>query len=317
MERVIGVDVSKDYLDAATLPPTPQRRFTNDPAGIAELVDWARQFGPERLVFESTGAYQKAAVGALLAAALPAVVVNARQVRDFAKGLGILAKTDAIDASVLARFGQVVPTVVRPLPAADLQAFQELCDRRGQLVRMLAVEKNHRHAAGAAKVVQNIDAHIRYLEKQIKTLEDRLDRCVENSEAFRARDEILQSIPGVGPQVSRTLLAYLPELGQGTRQQLTALVGLAPFNDDSGTASHTRHIRGGRGKVRIGLYQAAVVAIRHCPPLKEFYVRLKQRGKASKVALIAVARKLLVLANALVRSMKPYDPANSVCPKNA
>jgi len=319
MERILGVDVSKDYLDTDTLPTTQKRRFANDPIGIAELVEWARAFRPDRIVFESTGPYQRAAVGALLAAALPAVVVNARQVRDFAKALGILAKTDAIDAAVLARFGQVVPTTVRPLPVAEIQAFQELYDRRGQLVRMLAAEKNHRHAAAAAsaKVVQNIDAHIRYLEKQIQALEDRMDQFVESSEAFRARDEILQSIPGVGPQVSRTLLAYLPELGHGTRQQISALVGLAPFNDDSGTQSHTRHIRGGRGKVRLGLYQAAVVAIRHLPVLKDFYIRLKARGKASKVALIAVARKLLVLANALIRTMKPYEPANSVCPKNA
>jgi transposase len=315
MERILGVDVSKDHLDTDTLPATAKRRFTNDAAGIAELVQWARAFGPERIVFESTGHYQKAAVGALLAASLPAVVVNARQARDFAKGLGILAKTDAIDASVLARFGQVVPTVVRPLPEPEIQAFQELYDRRGQLVKMLAAEKNHRHAA-AAKIVRNIDAHIRYLEKQIKDLEERMDHFVQNSEAFRARDEILQSIPGVGPQVSRTLLAYLPELGQASRQQISALVGLAPFNDDSGAQSHTRHIRGGRGKVRLGLYQAAVVAIRHCPPLKDFYCRLKQRGKATKVGLIAVARKLLVLANALVRHMKPYDPANSVCLNN-
>jgi transposase len=317
MERILGVDVSKDYLDTDTLPSTQKRRFTNDPAGIDELVEWARQFRPDRIVFESTGHYQKAAVGALLGASLPAVVVNARQVRDFAKALGILAKTDTIDAGVLARFGQVVPTIVRPLPAPEIQAFQELYDRRGQLVRMSAVEKNHRHATTSAKVIKNIDAHIHYLKKQIKTLEDRMDHFVENSEAFRAKDEILQSIPGVGPHVSRTLMAYLPELGQATRQQISALVGLAPFNNDSGTASHTRHIRGGRGKVRLGLYQAAVVAIRHCPPMTDFYIRLKQRGKASKVALIAVARKLLVLANALVRSMKPYDPANSVCQKNA
>jgi transposase len=316
MERVLGVDVSKDYLDTDSLPTIGKRRFTNDAAGIAGLVEWARAFRPDRVVFESTGHYQKAAVGALLAASLPAVVVNARQVRDFAKALGILAKTDAIDASVLARFGQVVATVVRPLPAPEIQAFQELYDRRGQLVKMLAAEKNHRHAAAASKIVRNIDTHIRYLEKQIKDLEERMDHFVQNSEAFRARDDILQSIPGVGPQVSRTLLAYLPELGQSTRQQISALVGLAPFNDDSGTQSHTRHIRGGRGKVRLGLYQAAVVAIRHCPPLKDFYIRLKQRGKASKVSLIAVARKLLVLANALVRNMKPYDPANSVCLNN-
>jgi transposase len=317
MERIIGVDVSKNYLDADTLPSTQKRRFTNDAAGIAELVEWARPFQPERIVFESTGHYQKAAVGALLAASLPAVVVNARQVRHFAEALGILAKTDSIDAGVLARFGQIVSTIVRPLPAPEIQAFQELYDRRGQLVRMVATEKNHRHAVTSAKVIRGIDAHIRYLEKQIQELEDRMDRFVENSEAFRARDEILQSIPGVGPQVSRTLLAYLPELGLATRQQISALVGLAPFNHDSGTRSHTRHIRGGRGKVRLGLYQAAVVAIRHCPPMKDFYIRLKQRGKASKVALIAVARKILVLANALVRSMKPYTQANSVCPNVA
>jgi transposase len=283
MERMLGVDVSKDFLDTDTLPATEPRRFTNDAAGIADLVAWAQQFGPHRIIFESTGHYQKAAVGALLAATLPAVVVNARQVRDFAKGLGILAKTDQIDATVLARFGQVVTTVVRPLPAAHVQAFQALYDRRGQLVRMLAVEKNHRHATSSAKVLQNINAHLRYLEKQIEALEKRLDNAVQQSETFRARDAILQSLPGVGPQVSRTLLAYLPELGQGSRQQVAALVGLAPFNDDSGSQSHSRHSRGGRGKVRLGLYQAAVVAIRHCPPLRDFYRRLKERGKASKV----------------------------------
>ena len=317
MERTIGIDVSKDALDTQALPTGQRRRFTNDATGIAELVEWARPLAAERIILESTGHYQKAAVGALLAAALPAVVVNARQARDFAKALGVLAKTDTIDAGVLARFGQVIPTVVRPLPAPEIQAFQEFYDRRSQLVRMLAVERNHRHAASSAKVIRDIDAHIRQLEKRIETLEDRMDHFVENSETFRARDEILQSIPGVGPQVSRTLLAHLPELGDGDRHRITALVGLAPFADDSGEQQHTRHIRGGRGKVRLGLYQAAVVAIRHCPPMKEMYVRLKQRGKASKVALIAVARKLLVLANALIRKMTPYNPANSVCPKTA
>jgi transposase len=317
MDRIIGIDVSKDYLDVLSLPTSQKRRFTNDAEGIAELVVWAREMAPQRIVLESTGHYQKRAVGALLAAALPAVVVNARQVRDFAKGLGMLAKTDAIDAGILARFGQVVATTVRPLPGPEIQEFQDLYDRRGPLVRMLATEKNHRHASSSAKVLKNIDAHIAYLKKQIEALEDRMDRFVESCDAFRAKDEVLQSIPGVGPQVSRTLLAHLPELGQGSRQKISALVGLAPYNDDSGKASHTRHIRGGRGKVRIGLYQAAVVAIRHCAEMKDFYLRLKQRGKATKVALIAIARKLLVLANALVRSMKPYESrANSVCPKS-
>jgi transposase len=315
---ILGIDVSKDRLDAATGEATVKRCFRNDAEGVAELVEWARQLHPTRIVFESTGHYQKRAVGALLAASLPAVVVNARQVRDFAKGLGILAKTDTIDAAVLARFGQVVNTTVRPLPAPQIQEFQARFDRRAQLVRMLAVEKNHRHAVDFPKILKNIDAHIAYLEKQIEALEEQMDNFIDSSEAFRAKDEVLQSIPGVGPHVARTLLAYLPELGTDTRQRITALVGLAPYNDDSGQSSHTRHIRGGRGKVRIGLYQAAVVAIRCCPEFKEFYIRLKAKGKASKVALIAVARKLLVLANALVRNMTPYQaPANSVCPENA
>lgn len=320
MSRIlIGVDVCKDFLDAHARPAGVPKRFANTPAGIEQLVAWVQSLAPERVVFESTGPYQKAAVGALLAAGLPAVVVNARQVRDFAKGTGQLAKTDKIDAAILAHFGEVVATVVRPLPPQESREFREWCDRRSQLVRMLATEKNHRHAAqgGAAKVLKNIDKHIAFLQQQIEDLEDRMDRLVAESETFKAKDEILQSIVGIGPQVSRTLLVHLPELGQGNRQSIAALVGLAPFADDSGTCSRLRRIRGGRAKVRIALYQAAVAAIRYCPVMKAFYASLKARGKASKVALIAVARKLLVLANALLRSGVPYQPrTNSVCPQN-
>jgi transposase len=319
MSRVlIGVDVCKDFLDAHARPAGLAQRFDNTPAGIEQLVAWARGLAPDRIVFESTGPYHKAAVGALLAAGLPAVVVNARQVRDFAKGTGQLAKTDRIDAGILAYFGEVVVTVVRPLPSAEVLEFRELCDRRGQLVRLLATEKNHRHAAagGSPKVLRNIERCIRFLQKQIEDLEDRMDRLVAESETFKARDEILQSIVGIGPQVSRTLLTHLPELGQGSRQSIAALVGLAPFADDSGTQSRIRHIRGGRAKVRIALYQAAVAAIRYCPTSKAFYAALKARGKPTKVALIAVARKLLVLANALLRDGVPYQArTNSVCPK--
>lgn len=316
----IGVDVCKDFLDAYARPAAASKRFPNTPAGIEQLVAWAQPFAPQRVVFESTGPYQKAAVGALLAANLPAVVVNARQVRDFAKGTGQLAKTDAIDAAILAHFGEVVATVVRPLPSQEILEFRDLCDRRGQLVRMLAAEKNHRHAAQASspKVLKNIDKHIHFLQRQIEDLEERMDRIVADSETFKAKDDILQSIVGIGPQVSRTLLVHLPELGEGSRQSIAALVGLAPFADDSGTCNRIRHIRGGRGKVRIALYQAAVAAIRYCATMKSFYASLKARGKASKVALIAVARKILVLANALLRTMTPYEKhANSVCPKNA
>jgi transposase len=321
MSRVlIGVDVCKEFLDAYARPAGVPKRFDNNPAGIEQLVQWVRPFAPERVIFESTGPYQKAAVGALLTGGLPAVVVNARQVRDFAKGIGQLAKTDAIDAAILAHFGEVVTTVVRPLPAQEILEFRELCDRRGQLVRMLACEKNHRHSAQGAspKVLKNIDKHIAFLERQVDDLEVRMDRVVAESEAFKAKDEILQSITGIGPQVSRTLLVHLPELGTASRQAIAALVGLAPFADDSGTSSRIRHIRGGRGKVRIALYQAAVSAIRYCVTMKAFYAALKSRGKATKVALIAVARKLLVLANALLRTGVLYQPqANSVCPKNA
>lgn len=316
MKRYIGIDVSKDKLDVHVRPDNLHRRFDNADAGIAELILWIRAFVPERIVCESTGPYQKAALGALLAEGLPAVVVNARQVRDFAKGMGQLAKTDAVDAAIIAHFAELVPTTVKPLPSPDLAELRDLYDRRGQLVRMLASEKNHRHAAARSspKVLKDIDKHIDYLEAKIKDFEKRMDAIVESSDAFKAQNEILQSITGIGPQVARTLIAYLPELGRRSRQSIAALVGLAPFNDDSGQHSGARHIRGGRAKVRIGLYQAAIAAIRHSPPMKDFYASLKARGKASKVAIVAVARKILVLANALVRDMTPYKtPANSVC----
>jgi transposase len=314
----IGVDVCQQSLDVHVRPASIRQRFANTADGIAELVAWLRPHAAQRIVFESTGPYQKAAVGALLVEGFPVVVVNARQVRDFAKAMNYLAKTDTIDAAVIAHFGEVAQTTVRPLESQESRDLREWYDRRGQLVRMLAAEKNQRHSASvaqaSAKVLKNIDKHIDYLEGHIKDVEKRMDQTIDTTAAFRARDEILQTITGIGPQVSRTLLAYLPELGQYNRQRIAALVGLAPFNDDSGTHTGQRHIRGGRSKVRVGLYQAAVAAIRHCPHMKAFYAALKARGKASRVALIAVARKILVLANALIRDMVPYKAqANSVC----
>jgi transposase len=313
----IGVDVCQDHLDVYVRPAALRCRFANTATGIAELVAWVRPHAAQRIVFESTGPYQKATVGALLAEGLPAVVVNARQVRDFAKAMNYLAKTDALDATAIAHFAEVATTTVRPLQSQEIRDLRELYDRRGQLVHMLAMEKNQLHSATVAraspKVLKSIEKHIAYLQGQIRDLEGRMDRIIEDSATFRARDEILQTITGIGPQVSRTLLAYLPELGTTNRQRIAALVGLAPFNDDSGSHTGARHIRGGRSKVRVGLYQAAIAAIRHCPRMRGVYAALKARGKASRIAIIAVARKILVLANAMIRDMMPYQgQTNSV-----
>src|SRR6185437_13992873 len=224
---LIGVDVCKDFLDAHARPSGAKQRFANTPDGITQLVAWVQSFPAERIVFESTGPYQKAAVGALLAAGLPVVVVNARQVRDFAKAMNHLAKTDKIDAAVIAHFGEVATTTVRPLESQETCDLRELYDRRGQLVRMLVMEKNQRHAAtvgqASAKVLKNIDEHLDYLKGQIRDLEQRMDRIIESSATFQARNEILQTITGIGPQVSRTLLAHLPELGRFSRQTIAAL----------------------------------------------------------------------------------------------
>ena len=319
MARIlIGLDVAKDSLEAFVRPTGQRRSFPNTADGIAALVAWVQPHAPERIVCESTGPYQKPAVAALLAAGLPAVTVNARQVRDFAKSLGQLAKTDRIDAAVIAHFGEVVPTTVHPLPPADLLELH---------CRASSTDADNSSACSPPKkttatppaspvprVLKNIERHIDYLERQIQDLEDRMDKIVETSEAFREQNALLQSITGIGPQVARTLIAHLPELGHRSRQAIAALVGLAPFNDDSGSHSGQRHIRGGRSKVRLSLYQAAISAIRHCPRMKAFYAHLKARGKASKIAIIAVARKILVLANALLRDKLPYHaPANSVC----
>ena len=321
MDRLsVGVDVCKAHLDVHVRPANVSKRFPNTAEGADALVAWIRPYAPHRIVLESTGHYQRLAFAALLGAGLPAVVVNPRQARDFASGLGHRAKTDHLDAQVLAHFGEVVETRVRPLPGKEMLEVREMTDRRGQLVRMLAGEKNHAHAAkdGSPKVLRNIEHHMKYLKKQIKDLEERLERLVENSEAFRAKDEILQSITGIGPQVSRMLIAHLPELGQASRGAITALVGLAPFNHDSGDSRGERHIGGGRSKVRQAMYQAAVAAVTHCRVMKAFYASLKARGKKSRVAMVAVARKLLVLANALVRDGVPYEPrTNSCCPKTA
>lgn len=302
----IGIDVAKDSLDVHVRPSGLAFRAANDEAGIASLVARLVPLSPAGLVLEATGGYEVPVVAALAAAGLAPAVVNPRQARRFAEGIGRLAKTDAIDASVLAHFAEAVHPEPRPVPDAEARALGDLLARRRQLVQMRVMEQ-HRLPTASGPVGKNIQSHIDYLDRQIKNVEGDLAAAVEASPAWRVRDELLQSVPGVGPQVSRTLLAELPELGTTSGRQLSALCGLAPYNRDSGRRRGPRSIYGGRSHVRAALYQAALVAMRWNAPLKGVYEGLLARGKAKKVALVAVARRLLVILNAMVRTGSPWQ----------
>jgi transposase len=302
----VGIDVAKDFLDVHVRPGAQAFRVANDEAGITDLARRLQQLSPAGLVLEATGGYEIPVVAALAAAGLAPSVVNPRQARRFAEGVGRLAKTDPIDAAVLAHFAEAVRPEPRPVPDADARLLGDLLARRRQLVQM-RVSEQHRLPTAAGPIRKGIQRHIDYLDRQIKGIEGDLADAVKASPAWRERDELLQSVPGVGPQVSRTLLADLPELGTLSGRQLSALCGLAPFNRDSGRRHGPRRIYGGRGHVRAALYQAALVAMRWNAPLKGVYEGLLGRGKAKKVALIAVARRLLVILNAMVRTGSPWQ----------
>jgi len=302
----VGIDVSKDFLDVHVRPTDTAFRVANDEAGIAALVARLQPLAPAGLVLEATGGYEIPVVAALASAGLAPAVVNPRQARRFAEGVGRLAKTDPLDAAVLAHFAEAVRPEARPVPDAEARALGDLLARRRQLVQM-RVSEQHRLPTAAGAIRQGIQDHIDYLDRQIKRIEKELAAAVQASPAWRARDELLQSVPGVGPQVSRTLLAELPELGSTSGRQLSALCGLAPFNRDSGRRRGPRSIYGGRSHVRAALYQAALVAMRWNTLLQGVYQGLLARGKAKKVALIAVARRLLVILNALVRNGSPWQ----------
>ncbi len=303
-----GIDVAKDHLDVHLLPGGTAFRAANDEEGIADLVARLGAAAPALVVLEATGGYQNPLVAALGAAGLPVAVVNPRQARRFAEGHGRLAKTDAIDAATLALFAAQVRPPARPLPSADAQQFAALLGRRRQILHMRLAEQQ-RLAAAAGRIAKDIRAHIAYLSRQLDRLEAELAAAVRASPLWRERDELLQSVPGVGPQVSRVLIAELPELGTTSGRQLAALVGLAPFARDSGRSrppAPPPH-GGPPAAVRAALYMAALVAVRFNAPLAAFYERLVGRGKAKKLALIAVARRLLGILNALARSRTPWD----------
>ena len=305
----VGVDVSKDHLDLAIRPGGPATRHPYDETGLAGLVARLSAERPALIVVEATGSLESPLVAALAVAKLPVAVVNPRQVRDFARAIGKLAKTDAIDAEVLARFAEAVRPEVRPVPEEKARELTALLSRRRQVVEIRVAERNRLRTAAVTAVRADLEAHLAYLDDQVGRLEGQLDQAIQDSPAWKAKDELLRSIPGIGPVVSRTLLASLPELGTLGRGKIAALVGLAPMNRDSGTLRGRRMIVGGRPEVRSALYLATLSAVRYNPALKVFYGRLRAAGKPAKLALTAAARKLLTIADAIVRTGRPWQPS--------
>jgi transposase len=304
----VGLDVAKAHLDLATEPPTAARRFPHDEAGLSAVVAHLRPLAPALIVLEATGGYEADVAAALAVAGLPVAVVNPRQVRDFAKALGRLAKTDVLDATVLAAFAARVRPEPRPLPDAAQQALTALVTRRRQLVEMLGAEQN-RLLVAHGRVKHDVQTHIHYLQQRLKATTDDLETTIRQSPVWRAQDDLLRSVPGIGPTTSATLLAELPELGRLSRQQIAALVGVAPLNRDSGTRAGPRVTWGGRASVRRPLYMATRVATRWNPVIRAFYTRLRGAGKPDKVALVAAMHKLLTILNAIVKAQRPWQPA--------
>ena len=303
--KFVGIDVSKLTLDFDCLPVSESQPFGNDAVGIAALVALLQHSGVERIVVEATGGFEVAVVSALAVVGLPVVVVNPKQVRDFAKAMGHFAKTDKLDAKVLALFGQRMTPPLRTLPDAAQRALADVLNRRLQLVTMRAQEKG-RLASVPAVARKDVEQHIGWLDKRIARLEIDLGKRLKSSELWCHKATLLDSVPGVGQVTTFSLLADLPELGTLNRQKISALVGLAPFPDDSGKRQGKRYIRGGRAEVRCVLYMATVSAIMHNPPIKAMYERLKTAGKPSKLAITACMRKLLTILNAMLKNNQTW-----------
>jgi transposase len=303
----VGIDVSSQRLDVA-IGDDPVESFANDDAGVVALCQRLSVVSCELIVLEATGGYEALAVAMLAGAGLPVRVINPRQVRDFAKATGLLAKTDALDARLLRQFAERIRPVVLPHKSDATRELAALVARRRDLVQMLTAEKNRLKLATRV-VGRDISAHIRFLEKRINDSDDELKRRIETDDGFCITDELLRSVPSVGRVSSSTLIALLPELGGLPHRQIVALVGLAPLNDDSGKRIGRRHIWGGRSEVRNVLYMATISALRFNPVIRTTYQRLVAAGKPKKVAIVACMRKLLTILNAIVRDQTPWNPA--------
>ena len=303
----VGIDVAKDTLDIAVRPTAETWQVANETTGMSTLVAQLETMAPALVILEATGGFEGPLLAALAVTRVPVVRANPRQVRAFAQAIGILAKTDRIDARVLAHFAEAVQPVPRPLPEAATQELRALLLRRRQVVDMLTAERN-RLGTVPPRIHQAIQQHIAWLEGQLSSLDDDLPQASQRSAVGHATEAILHSMPGVGPVLSRTLLGQVPELGTLGPKQVAALVGVAPCNCDSGTMRGRRRVWGGRAEVRAVLYMSTLVATRYNPVFKAFYARLLAAGKRKKVALTACMHKLLTIMNAMVRDMTPWQP---------
>lgn len=298
----VGIDVSKRTLAVAVYPTGDRWTSETTVPSVAALVKRVQALVPRIIVVEATGGYERAVAAALAAAELPVAVVNPRQVRAFAQALGHTAKTDRIDATVLAAFGAKVEPDARGVEDPATQALAALVARRRQLLEMIGMERGRlEHAPATGHLTRELRRHIRWLEQRVADIDDEIGTSIQSHPTWRLRDELLQSVPGIGPTTARTLIGELPELGDLDRRAIAALGGVAPMNCDSGEFRGQRHIQGGRGAVRTTLYMAALTATRHNPVLRTFYQRLRERGKPAKVALVAVMRKLLTIVNAMLK----------------
>jgi transposase len=302
----VGIDVAKAQLDVAVRPAGEQWAVPNDAGGVVTLVARLQALHPTLIVLEATGGLERAATAALATAGLPVVVVNPRQARDFARATGQLAKTDALDARALAHFADVIRPTPRPLPDTQTQELRALLGRRQQLVGMRTSEQN-RLAGTSGRLQTDIEAHIAWLNERLATLDNDIETLLRASPLWRENDDLLQSAPGIGPVCARTLVLELPELGTLNRQQIAALVGVAPLNCDSGTLRGRRTIWGGRAHVRTVLYMGTLVATRYNPRIKAFYERLLAAGKVKKVALTACMHKFLTILNAMLKHRTPWQ----------
>jgi transposase len=308
----IGIDVSMKTLDIAVHEKPEHWTTENEPSAFPALVERLKQLQPERIIIEASGGYERVLVSWLSAAGLPVIVVNPSRVRYFARAIGKLAKTDRVDAFLLARFGATVKPAVIPLKPVETQALAYLVARRDQLVEMLGQEQIRlqmaRRQAGPARIIKDLEEHLVELKAHLAQCDDELNHQLESSALWRAQDELSQGVPGIGPAISRVLIAYLPELGHASNPHLSGLCGVAPYTRQTGQWVGRSMISGGRGRVRTALYLAALVASRHNPVIKDLYQRLLKAGKAKKLALIACARKLVVILNAMARTQTPWQP---------